>query len=327
MINNTKIVVITPVRNEAWILKAYLTATSLWADEIIIADQMSTDGSRDIYKLFPKVTVIDNMLPEMNQSATRRLLFDEVKKIKEDVILFALDADEFLSGDFLYSNDWRKIIESKKDDCFEWRWMNLCANRKKYTTHIPYFWALHVSDDLWNGPYSDTAIHEWRLPWSPNADESHQYSVTDFYSIHFARVNVIRQKNKERFYQVSSVGDKRYNFVNIYHQYHSDENLAVYDVPENIYATYEKAGIDVVSMIDFEDEGKYYTDEVIKNFNKYGIEKFAWLDIWDESWCKRNNIKKPQKWYHKLFLKYMNFSNKHRNVFTRGIDKLLKLCI
>ena len=46
------LVVLTPVFNEAWILPAFLKATSLWADYIIIADQMSTDGSREIYKEF-----------------------------------------------------------------------------------------------------------------------------------------------------------------------------------------------------------------------------------------------------------------------------------
>ena len=54
------IIVITPVRNEAWVLRAFLEATSLWADYIIIADQMSTDGSREIAKKYPKVVLIDN---------------------------------------------------------------------------------------------------------------------------------------------------------------------------------------------------------------------------------------------------------------------------
>ena len=59
------LVVLTPVRNEAWILPAFLKATSLWADYIIIADQMSTDGSRDIYPQFEKVIVVDNTNNEM----------------------------------------------------------------------------------------------------------------------------------------------------------------------------------------------------------------------------------------------------------------------
>ena len=48
------LIVMTPVRNEAWVLHAFLKTTSTWADFIIIADQMSTDGSRDIYKQYEK---------------------------------------------------------------------------------------------------------------------------------------------------------------------------------------------------------------------------------------------------------------------------------
>ena len=55
-------IVMTPVRNEAWILPAFLRATSLWADYIIIADQMSTDGSRELYQQFDKVIVIQVVL-------------------------------------------------------------------------------------------------------------------------------------------------------------------------------------------------------------------------------------------------------------------------
>ena len=121
-------VVLTPVRNEAWVLRAFLEATSLWADYIIIADQMSTDGSREIAKEYPKVILIDNNRKEMHMAATRRLLFEEAKKIEGEKLLFALDADEFLSGDFVNTEDWKKILKSKPDDSFCWRWMNLKRN-------------------------------------------------------------------------------------------------------------------------------------------------------------------------------------------------------
>ena len=119
------LVVLTPVRNEAWVLRAFLEATSLWADYIIIADQMSTDGSREIAKEYPKVILIDNNRKEMHQAATRRLLFETAEKIEGDKLLFTLDADEFLSGDFIHTADWKRIMESKPDDSFCWRWMNL----------------------------------------------------------------------------------------------------------------------------------------------------------------------------------------------------------
>ena len=55
-------IAMTPVRNEAWVLHAFLKTTSTWADFIIIADQMSTDGSRDIYKQYEKVSVFGPIL-------------------------------------------------------------------------------------------------------------------------------------------------------------------------------------------------------------------------------------------------------------------------
>ena len=46
MTSTPLMIVMTPVRNEAWVLPAFLESTSRWADYIIIADQMSTIGVR-----------------------------------------------------------------------------------------------------------------------------------------------------------------------------------------------------------------------------------------------------------------------------------------
>src|SRR5437773_12541499 len=55
-----RVVVVTPVRNEAWILERFLSVTSRFADHIIVADQRSSDDSRAICSRYGKVTVIDN---------------------------------------------------------------------------------------------------------------------------------------------------------------------------------------------------------------------------------------------------------------------------
>ena len=65
MSNYPQIVVLTQVRNDAWVLRAFLEATSLWADYIIIVDRMSTDGSREIAQDYPKVILIDDHRKEM----------------------------------------------------------------------------------------------------------------------------------------------------------------------------------------------------------------------------------------------------------------------
>ena len=321
-------IVLTPVRNEAWVLRAFLEATSLWADYIIIADQMSTDGSREIANDFPKVILIDNDRKEMHQAATRRLLFEEAKKIEGDKLLFALDADEFLSGDFIHTADWKKIVESKPDDSFCWRWMNLKRNDiTKYSTFQHYYWCVHESEALWEGEFPDNFIHEWRLPWSPKADDSHKFLLDDFCSIHLARVNELRQRNKERFYQVSTIGQNpKKSCVSLYRQYHTEEKLEYVDVPQDAYCFYEEHGIDLWKYIDLDDEGEYYTSEIIGYFQKDGMKKYALLDIWDEDWMKRNGLKDPRNVFHKLLLGYLHKTNPYASsILVRCVDKILKL--
>ena len=51
------ILCLTPVRNEATRLEAFLTAASTWADAIVVADQGSIDGSREIAQAHPRVVL------------------------------------------------------------------------------------------------------------------------------------------------------------------------------------------------------------------------------------------------------------------------------
>jgi glycosyltransferase involved in cell wall biosynthesis len=91
-----KILVLLPVKNEAWILPYTLDNFSQFSDLIIIADQKSTDGSREIYKRFPKVRMIENKLQE-HSHAVRRLLLSEARKVPGEKLIICLDADELLS--------------------------------------------------------------------------------------------------------------------------------------------------------------------------------------------------------------------------------------
>ena len=93
---------LTPVKNEAWILERFLSCASLWADKIIIADQGSTDGSKEIAAKFAKVITIDNPSTVLNEFNRQQLLLAEARRISSDPkVLLALDADEFLSSNFL----------------------------------------------------------------------------------------------------------------------------------------------------------------------------------------------------------------------------------
>lgn len=322
--NKPLLIVLTPVFNEAWILPAFLKATSLWADYIIIADQMSTDGSRELYKQFPKVTVIDNPRKEMHQAATRRLLFEEAKKIEGDKILFTLDADEFLSGNFVETDGWKTIMNSEPGDVFDFKWMNLSDDITKYSTWEPYYWAAHLDDDLLNGEFPDNFIHEWRLPWPQHVN--HEYIIEDISFIHFARANAARQHNKERFYQVSQTYPlSKYSGVKYYRSYHPHTTEVLFDMPDNAYDYYKAHGVDVLGDINLSDEGMHYTKAVLSKFQEKGIRFFRKLDIWDSEFVKKNHIEDPRNCFDKIMHAYLRKSAKYsNNLFIRAFDKLLK---
>lgn len=331
------LIVLTPVYNEAWILRAFLKATSLWADYIIIADQMSTDGSREFYEQFleeehinlhgrkSKLIVIDNPRKEMHQAATRRLLFEEAKKIDGDKILFTLDADEFLSGDFPSTAGWNTILNSKPGDVFLFKWMNLLADMYRYYFWIPYYWAAHLDDDLLKGEFPDRFIHEWRLPWPKQVN--HEYTIEDICFIHFARVNVDRQRNKERFYQVSqSSASNWYSGIGFYRMYHLENSEKTHIIPEDTYAFYKKNNVDVVSLLDLKDEGMHYTSVVLDKFHEKGTRFYKKLDIWDEKFIQKYGITDPRGWVDRAMHKYLSATNKWKKTFLiRAIDKVLKM--
>ena len=331
------LIVLTPVYNEAWILRAFLKATSLWADYIIIADQMSTDGSRELYKQFSKEThinlhgrkskliVIDNPRKEMHQAATRRLLFEEAKKIEGDKILFTLDADEFLSGNFPETDGWDTIMNSEPGDVFEFRWMNLSENPSLYSSFLPYYWAAHLDDNLLNGEFPDNFIHEWRLPWPKHVN--HEYTIEDICFIHFARVNAARQRNKERFYQVSQSSTlNRYSGIGFYRMYRSENAEKMHVLPADTYAFYEKNNMDIISLLDLKDEGVHYTSVVLDKFRENGTHFYKKLDIWDNEFIQKYGIANPRDWVDRAMHKYLSATNKWKKTFLiRAIDKVLKM--
>ncbi len=330
MSNRPIIVVITPVRNEAWVLDAFLTCTSSWADRIIVADQHSTDGSREIALKYDKVTLIDNDSLEMNQAAARMRLFQEVDKINGDKIVLALDADEFLSADFEKTEGWNRIMNSKPNEIFCFRWLNLYGDYKHIVPDNGYMeWGCHFPQSLsLLNSYSsceNRAVHEMRIPCL-QSPEIVYIQVPDIRFVHLARLNLIRQKNKEDFYQVSSVAklQKKLSGVSLFRVYNRIYPVDCLETEASLYNVGDS--VDARCLIRNGDVGQYYIDEMIDIFNRDGLKNYLKLDIWNNPYLKANGINQKLPLRYRLLHLYLRKTQMHsEKTIVKVVDKMLKL--
>lgn len=161
---------------------------------------MSTDGIREIAYEYPKVILVDNNRKELDHAVIRRLLYEAVGKIDGDRLLFMLDADEFLTHDFVNTGDWKKIMDSKPGDSFCWQWMDLKRNDViKSSTSQHCYWCVHESTAFWRFMLPNYSVQDWRFHWLPRVNTSNEFILNDFYSIHLARAHQLRQRNKDIF--------------------------------------------------------------------------------------------------------------------------------
>jgi hypothetical protein len=78
----------TATRNYGWVTNSFLKANSLWADYIIVADQHSTDGNREMALEYPNVILLDNDNLNYSESTWSQLVIDRARQIEGDIILF-----------------------------------------------------------------------------------------------------------------------------------------------------------------------------------------------------------------------------------------------
>ena len=324
------IIVITPIRNEAWVLDAFLTCTSSWADYIILADQHSDDGSREIAARYEKVILVDNDAVEMNQAAARLLLFQEVDKIVGDKIVMALDADEFLSKGFDKTEGWKRILESKPDELFCFKWLNLYGDFRHVISDNGFMeWGCHFAPetriaDLYY-QCEKRAVHEMRIPCMPSEQVAY-IEIPDIVFVHLARLNLVRQKNKEDFYQVSSVGklQNRFSAVSAFRLYYHP-NPATEILEQNLELYALGSDENMAHLVMHEDYGRYYIEEMKAIFQRDGIGKYLKLDIWNNPYLKEAGINPKMPLRFKLLHCYLRKTQSvSGKMMVRIMDKVLK---
>ena len=273
------VICLCPVRNEAWILDRFIRAAALWADHIIIADQGSTDGSREIALAHPKVRLIENPQKAWGEKERQELLLAAAREIPGPRLLLALDADEALSGNFTTSPEWSTLLNARPGTNIYMERGDLypfCQDIGVF--HSP--WLFGFMDD--GRAHNGTFIHGPRVPCDPHGPALY---LAEIKVLHYQYTDWARMKSKHRRYEViESLHDPKRGAISIYRQYHhmDSRNPWRMPVPAAWFADYQAAGLDMTST---RVDGLYETDkEVLRALEQHGARRFAKLAIWDVDW-------------------------------------------
>lgn len=283
---------LTPVKNEAWILERFLKCASLWADRIIIADQGSTDASREIAKKFPKVTTIDNPSQGFNEPERQQMLLTEARRTPGPKVLLALDADEFLSANFLTSPEWESIINASPGTVISLQWPQIQAD----VSGLSFFYfnnemPIGFVDD--GSEHKGNIIHSYRVPVPPGCPT---LAPTQIKLMHYCLMDRFRFESRIRWYQCFEYVTLKKRPIQLFRFYHpilSGPASVIRPVPREWIQGYEERGIDISSV---SREGKYHWDkDLLQYFEKFGVEKFRRLAVWDIDWSKVHHDLYPQE--------------------------------
>jgi Glycosyl transferase family 2 len=275
------VICLTPVKNEAWILDRFLQAASLWADHIIVLDQLSTDGTPEIAGRYPKVTLVHNPSPVYNEVERQKLLLEAARQIPGPRLLITLDADEALTANFMTSPEWQTVLKAPIGTVIRFKWVNFLSDLETYWTS-PYDYPWGFMDD--GSDHVGTTIHSPRIPMPLNAPT---ILLHDVKVIHYQFADPDRQASKTRWYQCwERLNHPHRRAIEIFRQYRKSQVVApeqIHPIPPAWLQGYRDHGLDMTSILRL---GRPWWDwQILDLIDKHGANHFRREDIWGVDWA------------------------------------------
>jgi hypothetical protein len=321
---------VTPVRNEAWIIDQFVSAARLWATDIIVADQRSTDGTLEKLKATPGVDVVINDLPTFDESHRQRLLLDRARQTPGNRILIGLDADEALSANFSISKEWQQLEHATPGTILRFRWVNILPGFS-HAWIPPGYRAFGFIDD--GSEHRGRTIHSPRVPQPPGAPT---LDLEDVVVLHFQYIAWERMLSKQRWYRAwEHITHRQKGPLQIFREYnhmnggwHRSE---IHEVNPEWLEGYARLGIDfrripteTVTWWDF---------EVLRLMQEHGPDRFRKIDIWDKDWTAvaalaasgHDNLSDPRSIFDKSAIRLLRATQQRRsNLAVRVLESVLR---
>ncbi len=238
-----KIIVMTPIMNDDWILDSYLKAVTSFADHIILLDQQSSDRTNEIIKNYEKVELHRNINKNYNEKERQELLIKKARFYGDRNVLIALDVDEFFTPEFYLEKNLKWLKSLNPGISISFNWANLHWHRKMFWRNkMPPIIYIDDGQD-----YSDlNTFHRTRVPVSKKRNV---LTIESCDVIHLQFLEISRVKEKHKWYQLYEVTNmKNRNFVQIYRKYHHMQTIQKRDltlIPESWILFLGSMGIDL----------------------------------------------------------------------------------
>jgi hypothetical protein len=330
IVDSCERICLTPTRNEAWIIQPFLAAAKLWASNVIVADQCSTDGTWQQIQSTPNVEGIVNESSVYDEAHRQRLLLRQARRREGKRVLIALDADEALSANFMQSKEWSRICAAPPGTVLRFRWINILPGWK--TAWIPpQPMACGFIDD--GSDHVGERIHSRRVPWPENAPV---LDLDEIVVLHFQYVAPERATSKHRWYQAWEYMNRpEAGALRIFRQYNhmngswgTDE---VHPVRPEWLAGYDQAGVDFRSLA--AEPVTWWDREIVKMFCQHGPAYFRRVAIWNHDWngvAQRLGVQgvdfaDPRSAFEKVIHRLLASTQRRRGDLTvRGLEKFLR---
>lgn len=327
----SRVVCLTPVRNEAWILRHFLAAASLWADDILLADQGSTDGSLEIAQKFPRVIMVPNSSPSYDENHRQRLLIAAARRLTGPRILVALDADEFLSPALAERGVIPSLMAEGCGAVIRVPWVNLRPGLVDgWVGHRDFVAAWFDDGRL----HESGRIHAQRVPVSEN-DRTVEAGPSAMV-LHWQYTAMSRMRSKHRWYQAwERLHRPNYDPIRLYRQYHHMDAVpgsALISIPESWLAWYRRHGVALETIKD--DGWRWWDSAVLAWMEQQGPRFFARDAIWDFDWREAarrigmagaDQFADPRNmWQRVVHLWLKRTQPFHTAISVRAVDKIVR---
>lgn len=328
LMSNTKIIVVTLVKDEAWMLDRFLSACSQFADHIIVSDESTgLDDSLEIYKKYPKVILHHNSGKSVRGDIRRQFVFQEARKICcEKRIIIAIDSDEILSANMFDSLEWKTVLDSDPGTLIYLQWVTLWKSYKFYRADFPNLYGSYNRQIWIDDGFSEiptVGFQEMHMAYNPLQAKKYVY-LNEIVCLHYQCCNWPRMESKHRYYRaheksnIQKLSDLAIH--RIYGHFMSNKN-DIRQSPDEWFEGWIKRGVDMTSV---KVESLTHFDlSVMEMLNKNGPNYFQYQDIWRVNWGK---LLEQAKEARKVPLDYV-YINPKRSFLSRIFLLYMRLTI